>query len=557
MQPRPSMNQPLPTDYTRREVLQGGATAGAAALTSNSWLAAPAAEAATPKSGGTFRVRGWDPRGFDTHLELTYRTQTTTSFIYSRLFRYKAGPDVPIGQLELEGDLVESWTQPDDVTYMFKLHEGVRWHDKPPVNGRELVADDVKYTLDRFLTIPGNSRRQNLAMIDKVETIDKYTIKVALKQPYVWFLDQLAHPMSAAIIPRESVEKFGDLKTPEAAIGTGPWVLEKYDANVQATFVRHPNYFRKGLPYVDQIEWIIITDSSTSQAAYRAGKFDFGWGFVTSIGYDEYAQLKEQHPDWIYKPFLWDVVSRITFRLDRKDLPFHDVRVRRAISLAIDRQGMLDALNEGKGKMSPAVPPALVEWSLPIDQLGPGAEWYEYNPSKAKQLLAQAGYPKGFKTTMEFTTQYGTGHTEGAQLRVDMLKEVGIDVTLVPKDYGYYIKNTFRGDYAEMGYGLMGAGLEPEVYIKHLYDPESSSNSSHVNDPKMTELFHKQRVTKDIEQRREIFAEIQRYAADQVYYAYDSAAERLASWQPHVKNYNTNLGFDYGGRMLEAWIDKG
>jgi ABC-type transport system substrate-binding protein len=158
---------------------------------------------------------------------------------------------------------------------------------------------------------------------------------------------------------------------------------------------------------------------------------------------------------------------------------------------------------------------------------------------------------------LEFTPQYGTAHAEGAQLRVDMLREVGIEATLVPKDYGYYIKKTFRGDYPEMSYGLIGAGLEPEIYIKSLYDPESSSNSSHVNDPKMTELLHKQRVTKAIEQRREIFAEIQRYAADRAYYVYASAAERLASWQPHVKNYNTNLGFDYGGRMLAAWIDKG
>ncbi len=170
MPSRPSWNQPFPADYTRREVLKGGATAGAAALASGSLLASPSAEAATPQHGGTFRVRGYDPRGFDTHLEGTHRTQTTTSFIYSRLFRYQAGPDVPIGHLELEGDLVESWTQPDDVTYIFKLHEGVRWHDKPSVNGRELVAHDVQYTLNRFLTVPGNARRQNLAMIDKVKT---------------------------------------------------------------------------------------------------------------------------------------------------------------------------------------------------------------------------------------------------------------------------------------------------------------------------------------------------------------------------------------------------
>lgn len=489
MQPRPSMHQPA--DYTRRDVLKG-ATAGAAALASGPLLASPPAEAATPKSGGTFHVNGWDPRGFDTHNTLTYRTQTTTSFIYNKLFRFKAGPDIPIGRLELEPDLVESWTQPDDVTYIFKLHEGVRWHDKPPVNGREMTADDVKYSIDRFLTIDGNARRDIMSAVDKTEAVDKYTVKVTLKQPYVWFLDQLGYSNFLTIVPRESVEKFGDLKTPEAAIGTGPWMLDKYDPNVQVDFVKHPNYFKKGLPYVDEVKWIIITDNATRQSAYRAGKFDFGWQFITTVQVDELPLLKEQHPDWHYEPFLWDVVSRLAFRLDKKELPFHDVRVRRAISLAWDRQGFLDALNEGQGQMSTAIPPAMIDWAIPIDDLGPGAEWYQYDPAAGKKLLAQAGYPKGFKTTMEFTPQYGPKHQESAELLVDMLGEIGIQVTLQPKDYGYFITKTVRGDYPEMAYGLIGASTEPESYIKSLYSPEATSNSSHVDDAKMNELLLQQ-----------------------------------------------------------------
>lgn len=542
-------------NLSRREVLKGGAAIGTA-LASGSLFPALSG-AATPKSGGTFRVKGWDPRGFDTHISVTYRTQTTTSFIYNKLFRFKSGPDIPAGRLELEGDLVESWTQPDDVTYLFKLYEGVRWHDKPPVNGRELVADDVKYSLERFLTVPGNPRREILTVIDKIDVVNKYTVKVTLKRPYVWFLDQLGYSNYPAIVPHEAVEKFGDLKTPEAAIGTGPWVLEKYEPNVQATLVRHPAYFKKGLPYVDKVEWIIITDNATSQSAYRAGKFDFGWGFITTVQVDELPQLKQQHPDWIYKPFLWDVTNRLTFRLDKKDLPFHDVRVRRAISLGLDRQGILDALNEGQGTMSTAIPAALIDWAIPVDQLGPAAEWYEYNPSKAKKLLAQAGYAKGFKTTMEFTPQYGALHKDSAQLVVDMLGEIGVEVTLRPQSYGYYITKTYRGDYPEMGYGLMGARTEPESYIKSLYDPVARSNSSHVDDPKIQELLMKQSVTKELEQRQQIFAELQRYAADRMYYVYGAAAVRVASWQPYVKNYNTNLGFDYGGRMEAAWIDRG
>ncbi len=490
------------------------------------------------------------------HLSLSYRTQTTLSFIHNNLFRFKSGPDVPIGRLEVEPDLVETWEQPDPVTYIFKLREGVRWHDKPPVNGREFVADDVQYSLNRFLTIPGNARRSNLDMIDKIDVVNPYTVKITLKRPYVWFLDQLADAMTSAMIAREAVEKFGDLKKPEAAIGTGPWILEKYEPNVQVTFVRNPDYFHKGMPYADKVEWIVIADNATCQSAYRAGKFDFGWQFICTVQVDELEQLKKRHPDWHYKPFLWDVVSRTMFRTDRKDLPFHKVDVRRAISLGIDRQGTIDALNEGQGAMSTAIPPALIDWAIPIDQLGPGAEWYEYNPTKAKKLLAKAGYPKGFEAKMEFTPQYGPRHKERAELLVDMLGEIGVKVTLVPKDYGYYITKTARGDYPEMSYGLMGARTVPESYIMNLYHPKSPVNGSRVNDPKLSELLTKQSVTKDIEARRAVYADIQRYAADQMYYVYGGAFVYVASWQPHIKNFNTNLGFDYGWRMQQAWIDK-
>lgn len=543
------------TGLSRREVLKGGAVAGAA-LAAGAVSPERAAEAATPKQGGTLRVNGYDPRGFDMHLSRSYRTQTTLSFIHNNLFRFKAGPDVRIGRLEVEPDLVETWKQEDPVTYVFKLREGVRWHDKPPVNGREFVADDVKYSLDRFLTIPGNARRSNLEMIDKVEVINQYTVKITLKRPYVWFLDQLADAMTSAMIAREAVDKFGDLKKPEAAIGTGPWILEKYDPNVQVTFVRNPDYYRKGQPYADKVEWIVISDNATRQSAYRAGKFDFGWQFICTVQVDEVEQLKKQHPDWHYKPFLWDVVDRMMFRTDRKDLPYHKVDVRRAISLGIDTQGAIDALNEGQGSMSTAIPPALIDWAIPIDKLGPGAEWYEYNPAKAKKLLAKAGYPKGFKAKMEFTPQYGARHKEAAELMVDMLSEIGVQVTLVPKDYGYYIKKTTKGDYPEMSYGLMGARTVPESYLTMLYHPKSPINGSKVNDKKMMELIAKQSVTQDIEARREVYAEIQRYAADQMYYVYGGAGVYVASWQPHIKNFNTNLGFDYGWRMQQAWVDK-
>src|SRR5262245_36813479 len=132
----------------RRDWLKvsGAALAGAA-------LAPPGALAQTPKRGGTLTVRVWDPPHFDPYLILAYKTQIVYSFTHSRLLKHKAGPSVAPGTFLLESDLAESWSQPDETTYVFKLRKGIRWHSKPPVNGRELTAEDVVYSMDRFRTL--------------------------------------------------------------------------------------------------------------------------------------------------------------------------------------------------------------------------------------------------------------------------------------------------------------------------------------------------------------------------------------------------------------------
>src|SRR5262244_3567093 len=123
-------------------------------LTRRDLLLAQRPVSAQPKRGGTLRVRGYDPPHFDPHLAFNFKLSATVSFVYSKLVRYKVGPGVPPGTFTVEPDLAERWEQPDDTTYVFHLRKGVRWHNKPPLNGRELVAEDVKFTYDRFLTAP-------------------------------------------------------------------------------------------------------------------------------------------------------------------------------------------------------------------------------------------------------------------------------------------------------------------------------------------------------------------------------------------------------------------
>src|SRR5438445_13867266 len=168
---------------SRRELLALG---GAGLATAAQARFSPAL-AQSPKRGGTLSLRLWDPPHWDPHLTISYKTHIAYSFTHSRLLRHKAGPAIQPGTFPIEGDLAESWTQPNETTYIFKLRKGVRWQNKPPVNGRELTAEDVVFSVNHFLTVQGNANAYMLKSVDKVEALDKYTVKFTLKESFVWF----------------------------------------------------------------------------------------------------------------------------------------------------------------------------------------------------------------------------------------------------------------------------------------------------------------------------------------------------------------------------------
>jgi len=408
------MDRPsLPPSITRRDVLKGSGAVVAAGLVSGYSLFVPeTARAQTPKRGGTFRlVLQSDPvTGFDPHQTISFVTMVPLSFAYSRLVKVKAGPSVKPMTYPIEPDLAESWTQPDDKTYVFKLKKGVRWHPKPPVNGRELTADDVKYTYERFLTIKGNGNRPVLEYVDRIDVLDKYTVKFTLKEPNAWFLDLLAST-STWIVAKECVEKFGDLRKAESVVGTGPWMLERWEPNVKLVYVRNPHYFVPGLPYADGVEASIDPDPSSRLAAWLAGKVDFG---------PEYQQ----------------VVRRLDLRM------------------------------------------------------------------------------------------------------------------------GAFISTAIYGKYDDMMYGLRGAWVDPEAYFYRPFMPGQPLNILNVNDPKLTDMINLQRRTFDVPKRKQIVYDIQRYLAEQGYFGADGSVKVVSAWEPYIKNYMPNNGFDVGGRLMAAWIDK-
>jgi peptide/nickel transport system substrate-binding protein len=539
----------------RRSLLQASLAAGA---TLSLWpLARPStlwgAEVGQPRRGGILRVRGFDPPGFDPHLTVAGFTQSTVGFVYSKLVRHKVGGDVPPGTFIIEPDLAERWEELDDTTYVFHLRKGVKWHNKPPVNGRELVAEDVKFTYDRFLTEPANANRYLLDSVDRIEVVDRYTVKFLLKEPYVWLLSVLAYPQSMWIVAPEVVQQFGDLKKAESAIGTGPFILERYEPNVKSVFTRNPDYYRDGQPYVDGVEWLVIPDESTGLAMYRTGQLDCGPGINWAIRQQDLEALKQSHPHLRYQDFLSQTAGVLNMRTDMP--PFTDVRVRRAISHAIDRQALIEAV-WGRGAPSSAVARGLVEWTVPIDQLGAGARYYEYDPKEARRLLAEAGFPKGFKTQLTVTSGLTRDLVDDAQLVQRYLKDVGIDAELKIQEYGAYVATTVQGKFEGLARTPTGVTWEPDGRLYRAYASDSSRNVGHVNDPTLTAMLKEQRRTKDLEARKKLIFEIQRYVAEQQYYVYLNSNTITTSWQPYVKNFAPNHSFDYGNRAAALWLER-
>ena len=552
------MDNPLVSPVSRRDLLKlGGLAAAAGAAGSGLHLLDPGtAEAQAPKRGGTFRVRfTLAPPHFDPQQTVAFTTMVPLSFTHSRLVRVKAGPSVKPGTQPIEPDLAESWTQPNDTTYIFKLRRGVRWHPKPPVNGRELTAEDVKYTYERFMG-PTNPNRGMLEQVDKVEALDKYTVKFTLKEPFAWLLEALAST-SAWIIAKEVVEQYGDLKKPETCIGTGPWMLERYEPNLRLTYVRNPNYFIPGLPNADGVDMSIETDPASAFAAWLAGRYDFAPEYGMVVRRSDLEAAKQRKPGLQMQDYTV-VFGGITWtHLDQE--PFKDVRVRRALAMATNWREVLEtnAWSQGRGAPNPAVPAALKDWSIPIDQLpAEGRSLYEFDPAAAKRLLAEAGHASGFKTTFETTAGYGPDYMDAVEVTVAGWKKAGIEAEIKLKEYGAFISSTIFGKFDKMGGGLFGAWTDPDSYLYRYFIPGQALNASGVNDPKLTEMIRLQRRTFNVAKRREIIYDIQRYVSQQVLGLYGPSVSAMAAWEPYVKNFGPNIGHDYGGRLMAAWLDR-
>jgi len=200
-------------------------------------------------------------------------------------------------------------------------------------------------------------------------------------------------------------------------------------------------------------------------AAFLGGKYDIGWENPGAINRTDWVQIKDNlrrlRPNLQTAEFPANVVYNLSMRTDKT--PFSDVRVRRAMSMAIDRSAIVNATLEGVGVMNPAVPAGLKEWSIPLDQLGEGERYLRYDPAAAKKLLAEAGYPRGFPATIDFATYGSTVLVDTVQLVIKYLKDVGIDAKLNTLEYGAYIARILSGKHDSMVFGPYTPFLEPDA----------------------------------------------------------------------------------------------
>jgi peptide/nickel transport system substrate-binding protein len=518
------------------------------------WASAPAV-AQQPKRGGVVRIAEREAPSLDPHLSISFLTHSHISLVYSQLVRFPNGPEQKHpADFSILPDLAESWKYESPTIVVFRLRKGVHFHNKPPVNGREVTSADVKYSLERFMAKSGF--RARLDPVQSIEAADRYTVRITLKEPFAPLLNHLASPTFTPILAREVEEKFKDFNHPDAVIGTGPFVLKSYDKGVRLVFEKNHDYFMKGLPYLDGVVIEIAPDAAARLSLLRAGKVDFNhmWGWASV---EEGKSLQKTNPELSITPTLVIGQGMIYFRTDQP--PFNDVRVRRAVSLAIDRKGWNDALLFGEGCIDTGpIPCAMKDWKLDAAQLEPAKAKYlvGYDPAEAKRLLAEAGQGRGFTTPAFHWPGYAPPWRSFYDLAADNLGKIGITVELKPEEYGKYISTTYLGKFEKMAIGPVTPFTEVDDFLYGAYYPEQPGNRSHVADAELSKLLVAQRRELDPRKRKEIVDEIQRYVADKAYYVFLPTQPQYVTHQPYVKGFKHHDGYGLGMRLLYTWLDK-
>src|SRR6266700_921037 len=517
--PRPA---PVRHPVTRRDFLKraGVATVGMTPLVAAASRTRSSAETSSPypdwmppstkppKRGKLItRASAWDPPVLDPRLTNSVGLSQFASLTSNRLVRYPFSDEAAsTTDLTLKGDLAESWQgSPDFRVWTFKLRKGVKWQNVAPLNGRELGAADIKYCYEQYAK--EGVQAFTFQEIEGMETPDKYTLRVHLKTPNTLFPQNVAEPVTL-IFSREVLEEDGDLK--KRLIGTGPYILKEHTRKVRVVLQRNPDYWDKGRPYVDEYVILSTPDAATRLAAFRTGQADFIWVASPS----EVETIIKTNPATVVQAY-HNTLAPFGLALAQDRAPFNDVRVRRAVSMAIDRQKMVDTVFEGHGILGWGVPYIYYQDTPPTAKdFGP---WWQYKPAEAKKLLTDAGHPNGFETTLFYYEYFPQMTSEVQLVQHDLKKNLNINVKITKLDYTTYYGRYVESKWDGMSWGFQSGhavGLDERTYM--YMHSRSTKNFFRVNDPVIDELTTKLRRTPDKAEQRLIAKKIVDREYDQV-----------------------------------------
>jgi peptide/nickel transport system substrate-binding protein len=490
--------------------------------------------AAAQNRGGTVVVGNDDDAvGLDPHISVAFASSNFYEHVYTGLTRFNA-------KMEIEGDLATSWEIPNATTYVFRLRKGVKFH-----NGREMTADDVKYSIDRVRDPKiGAPIRDVYADVDKVETPDKYTVRLTLSRPNAALLSMMTGRASY-VVPREEIDKHGTLQ--KVMVGTGPFKLVEHVPGDYARFARNDSYYEPGLPYLDGFTIKVIKDESSRLAALRKGTVDLTW--IKAIEIEELARrekgLSSMETPEARHLYIW---------MNTKEPPFSNVKVRQAVAAALDRQEIIDTVLLGRGKLTTGLPPATVPYVLSATETA-ALPFYKQDLGLVKKLLAEAGQPNGFEFTFK-TSPHSPDYVPAAQVIQRQLAKAGITMKIEQMEWGALLKNFREGTnfqviaFARIWYP------DPEGYVYDTTHSKGAFNAGHYNNPDVDRLLEEQRSTTDTAKRVAIWKDLQRIYAQDVPIIWPYAMRtRYNVWRPTLKNFvpMANASRVY---LRQAWIER-
>ena len=416
------------------------------------------------------------------------------------------------------GALAERWDIPNPSTYIFHIRQGVRWHDKAPMNGRELTAEDVVYNLNRWRTSDQGTRYPDLDW-ESITATDRYTVEVKLQDPPLDALLVLIDDNIGFVNAPEAIEQHGDVADWRNLVGTGPFMLTDWVDGSSMTWVKNPDYWghdekypENRLPYVDELVRLMMPDQATRISAMRTGQIDYLGhntnGRFTTV--DPVESLQRTNPELRVNAMYFQAGESNAFNVTKP--PFDDIRVRHAIQMAVD----LDTINntfykgwmrpEPMGELQPftgnAIPYA--EWPEEVKQ------YYRYDPEAAEKLLDEAGYPRGadgirFTMTDNYRFPTNVPHREIVQ---GYLAEIGVQVEIRQQDWATIapkIKGG-KGDYDGISYWGQGTPYRPLIRLPQ-HTCGDNVNVSGLCDPEYDALIEQLKVAATAEEHQRLARE--------------------------------------------------